>query len=141
MKSLVKSVLTGLAFAAIAVAAHAADFQPRIIRFGYGLAEDSNQGRAAKFLAADLAKRTAGKLTMKGFGSASLGSDMQMQNALLGGAQEMAVVTTATLVGIVEDFGVFDLPFVLRNEREADAILDGSFGLQVAAKLEAKGLV
>jgi TRAP-type transport system periplasmic protein len=32
-------------------AALAQDIKPRLIRFGYGLAEDSNQGRAAKFLA------------------------------------------------------------------------------------------
>jgi hypothetical protein len=39
-----------------------------------------------------------------------------MQNALIGGAQEMMVGSTATLVGIVSDFGVYDLPFVFGNE-------------------------
>lgn len=66
---------------------------------------------------------------------------MQMQNALIGGAQEMMVGSTATLVGIVSEFGVFDLPFVFRNEREADAILDGPFGRKLADKLQEKGLV
>jgi TRAP-type transport system periplasmic protein len=141
MKYKIKSLLTIAALLGAAVAAHPADYQTRIIRFGYGLAEDSNQGRAAKFLAEDLDKRTGGKFKMKGFGSASLGSDMQMQNALIGGAQEMAVVSTATLVGIVDDFGVYDLPFLFRNEREADAILDGPFGQKLAAKLQDKGLV
>ncbi|MEX8518459.1 MAG: TRAP transporter substrate-binding protein [Leptothrix sp. (in: b-proteobacteria)] len=141
MKQLFKAVCVALAFAGAAAAVHAADFQPRIVRFGYGLAEDSNQGRAVKFLVEDLAKRSGGKMRMKGFGSASLGSDMQMQNAMIGGAQEMAVVSTATLVGIVDDFGVFDLPFLFRSEAEADAILDGAFGKKLAGKLEAKGLV
>jgi tripartite ATP-independent transporter DctP family solute receptor len=141
MKQVFKTVCASVALAGAVIAAHAADFQPRIVRFGYGLAEDSNQGRAAKFLSEDLAKRTGGKMHLKGFGNASLGSDMQMQNALIGGAQEMAVVSTATLVGIVDDFGVFDLPFLFRNEAEADAILDGSFGKKLAAKLESKGLV
>ena len=119
----------------------AADFQTRIIRFGYGLAEDSNQGHAVKDFADELAKRTGGKLHAKGFASASLGNDNQMQNALIGGAQEMTVVSTATLVGIDDAFGVYDLPFVFRDEREADAILDGTFGTKLAARLEAKGLV
>ncbi|MGZ5182372.1 MAG: TRAP transporter substrate-binding protein [Ramlibacter sp.] len=140
-KHIVKTLLAALAIGTATFAAHAADFQTRIVRFGYGLAEDSNQGRAAKFLAEDLAKRTGGKMRMKGFASASLGSDLQMQNALIGGAQEMTVVSTATLVGIVDDFGVFDLPFLFRNEREADAILDGPVGQQLMAKLESKGLV
>ncbi|MGH8808963.1 MAG: TRAP transporter substrate-binding protein [Noviherbaspirillum sp.] len=141
MKKLLTSIALALACTSVATAVHAADYKPRIIRFGYGLAEDSNQGRAAKFFADDLAGRTGGKMKMKGFGNASLGSDTQMQNALIGGAQEMMVGSTATLVGIVSEFGVFDLPFIFANEREADAILDGPFGQSLAAKLQDKGLV
>jgi len=141
MKQFVKSIAIALTLTAAAAAVHAADYKPRLIRFGYGLAEDSNQGRAAKFFAEDLAKRTGGKLKMKTFGNASLGSDLQMQNALIGGAQEMMVGSTATLVGINSDFGVYDLPFVFANSKEADAILDGPFGRKLAASLQDKGLV
>src|SRR3546814_11596375 len=63
------------------------DIRPRMIRFGYGLNEDSNQGRAAKLLAEEVAKASGGKLKVRTFASASLGSDDQMQNALIGGAQ------------------------------------------------------
>jgi tripartite ATP-independent transporter DctP family solute receptor len=141
MKKIVHSIAIALAFTSAAAAVQAADYKPRIIRFGYGLAEDSNQGRAVKFFSEDLAKRTGGKMKAKGFGNASLGSDIQMQNALIGGAQEMMVGSTATLVGIVKDFGVYDLPFLFNNEKEADAVLDGPFGQKLAAKLQEKGLV
>ena len=141
MKFLVKSIVLALAMTGAAGAAQAADYKPRIIRFGYGLAEDSNQGRAVKFFADDLAKRTGNKLKARGFANASLGSDTQMQNALIGGAQEMMVGSTATLVGIVKDFGVYDLPFLFNNEKEADAVLDGPFGQKLAAKLQEKNLV
>ena len=141
MKFLVKSIVLALAMTGAASAAQAADYKPRVIRFGYGLAEDSNQGRAVKFFADDLAKRTGNKLKARGFGNASLGSDTQMQNALIGGAQEMMVGSTATLVGIVKDFGVYDLPFLFNNEKEADAVLDGPFGQKLADKLQEKGLV
>ena len=143
-KYLIKSLVLALAAASLTSAvgsAVAAEFKPRIIRFGYGLSEDSNQGRAVKFFADDLAKRTGNKVKAKGFGNASLGSDIQMQNALIGGAQEMMVGSTATLVGIVKDFGVYDLPFLFNNEAEADAVLDGPFGQKLAAKLQEKGLV
>ncbi|WP_448207144.1 TRAP transporter substrate-binding protein [Azospirillum sp. sgz302134] len=133
---------TGLAAAALVPAAvQAQDVKPRLIRFGYGLSESSNQGRAVKFFAEELSKRSGGKLKLKGFGDASLGSDIQMQNALIGGAQEMMVGSTATLVGIVKDFAVYDLPFLFNNEQEADAVLDGPFGQKLLAKLEDKGLV
>jgi len=133
---------TGLAAALLApVAASAQDVKTRIIRFGYGLSESSNQGRAVKYFAEELSKRSGGKLKLKGFGDASLGSDIQMQNALIGGAQEMMVGSTATLVGIVKDFGVYDLPFLFNDEKEADAVLDGPFGQKLIASLTEKGLV
>jgi TRAP-type transport system periplasmic protein len=141
MKQFVKSVAIALTLSAAAIAVHAADFKPRIIRFGYGLAENSNQGRAVKFFAEDLAKRTGGKLKAKGFGNSSIGSDIQMQNAVIGGAQELAVVSTSTLVGVVSDFGVYDLPFLFANEHEADTMLDGPFGQKLAASLQDKGLI
>ncbi len=141
MKKFSKLLVAGVTASLLASSAWAADYQTRIIRFGYGLAEDSNQGRAAKFFSEDLAKRTGGKLRAKGFASASLGNDNQMQNALIGGAQEMTVVSTATLVGIEDAFGIYDLPFVFRSEQEADAILDGNFGKMLTNKLEPKGLV
>jgi len=139
-----RAALAVLAIGAATVAAsaaQAADYKPHIIRFGYGLVVESNQGRAARFFAEDLAKRTDGKLNMKTFGAASLGSDIQMQNALIGGAQEMMVGSTTTLVGIVDDFGVYDLPFMFANEKEADAVLDGPFGQKLLDKLQSKGLV
>ncbi len=133
---------TGLAAAALApTLAAAQDVKPRIIRFGYGLSESSNQGRAVKFFVDEMSKRSGGKLKVKGFGDASLGSDIQMQNALIGGAQEMMVGSTATLVGIVKDFGVYDLPFLFNDEKEADAVLDGPFGQKLIASLNDKGLV
>jgi tripartite ATP-independent transporter DctP family solute receptor len=137
---------TGIAAAllapiAVSTTAAAQDVKTRIIRFGYGLSENSNQGRAVKYFAEELSKRSGGKFKMKGFGDASLGSDIQMQNALIGGAQEMMVGSTATLVGIVKDFGVYDLPFLFNNEKEADAVLDGPFGEKLLKSLNDKGLV
>lgn len=117
------------------------EFNPRLIRFGYGLEEQSNQGRAARFFAQDLSKRTGGKLKVKEFGNATLGNDDKMQQALIDGQLEMMVGSTATLVKYVEEFGVFDLPFLFSNESEADKILDGSFGKKLCDKLESKGLV
>ena len=141
MKKLAKILIAAAITSSLASAVLAADYQPRIIRFGYGLAEDSNQGHAVKFFAEDLAKRTGGKLKIKRFASASLGNDSHIQNALIGGAQEMTVVSTATLVGIEDSFGIYDLPFMFRSEQEADAILDGKFGKSLAERLEVKGLV
>lgn len=124
-----------------AVSAHADEVRSRMIRFGYGLNENSNQGRAAKLFAEEVAKASDGKLKVRTFGAASLGSDDQMQSALIGGAQEMMVGSTATLVGITKEMAVWDTPFLFSSAEQADAVLDGPVGRQVMDKLEEKGLV
>ncbi|WP_339516893.1 TRAP transporter substrate-binding protein [Pseudomonas sp. RL_15y_Pfl2_60] len=122
-------------------AAHADEIRSRMIRFGYGLNEDSNQGRAAKLLAEEVAKASDGKLKVRTFGAASLGPDNQMQNALIGGAQEMMVGSTATLVGISKEMAVWDTPFLFSSAEQADKVLDGPIGREVMDKLAEKGLV
>ncbi len=121
--------------------ASAQDIKPRLIRFGYGLNEQSNQGRATKVLADEIEKLSGGKMKLRAIGAAALGSDVQMQQALIGGAQEMMVGSTATLVGITKEMALWDTPFLFNNAQEADALLDGPLGDKVRAKLEEKGLV
>lgn len=130
---MVQTVAAGLAAAQ--------DIKPRLIRFGYGLNEQSNQGRATKLLADEIEKTSGGKMKLRAVGAAALGSDVQMQQALIGGAQEMMVGSTATLVGIVSEMGLWDTPFLFANSKEADTILDGPIGQKVMDKLRDKGLV
>ena len=122
-------------------AAAAQDIKPRLIRFGYGLNEISNQGRATKYFADQVEKASGGKMKVRAIGAAALGPDVQMQQALIGGAQEMMVGSTATLVGITKEMALWDTPFLFNNAREADAVLDGPIGQKVMDKLQEKGLV
>jgi TRAP-type transport system periplasmic protein len=119
----------------------AQDIKPRLIRFGYGLNEQSNQGRAVKVFAEAVEKASGGKMRVRAIGAAALGPDTQMQQALVGGAQEMMVGSTATLVGITKEMALWDTPFLINNVREADALLDGPVGQKVMARLPEKGLV
>ncbi|ADV00387.1 TRAP transporter substrate-binding protein [Alicycliphilus denitrificans] len=138
----IRFALAGLVAALVAAgAAQAQDFKPRIVRFGYGLVDNSNQGRAARMFAQEVEKASGGKMKVRAIGNASLGSDTQMQQALIGGAQEMMVGSTATLVGLVPEMAVWDTPFLFSSAKEADAVLDGPVGDKIKAKLEAKGMV
>lgn len=143
-----KNVLRRTALAAlatltlgVATSALAQDIKPRIIRFGYGLNEQSNQGRASKVFAEAVEKASGGKMKLRAIGAAALGPDTQMQQALVGGAQEMMVGSTATLVGITKEMALWDTPFLFNNTAEADAVLDGPIGQKVMAKLQERGLV
>ena len=138
----IKFVLAAVVAALTAAGAvQAQDFKPRIVRFGFGLVDQSNQGRAVRLFAQEVEKATGGKMKVRAIGNASLGSDTQMQQALIGGAQEMMVGSTATLVGISPEMAIWDTPFLFNNVKEADAVLDGPVGEKVKATLEPKGLV
>ena len=138
-----RTLLAALAVGTLAMStlATAQDIKPRLIRFGYGLNEQSNQGRAAKVFAEQVKKASGGKMKVRAIGAAALGSDVQMQQALIGGAQEMMVGSTATLVGITKEMALWDTPFLISNTKEADALLDGPVGQKVMDKLQDKGLV
>ncbi|MET0351452.1 MAG: DctP family TRAP transporter solute-binding subunit, partial [Rhizobacter sp.] len=140
MKFIRRTLIAGLVLAAVAPA-FAQDIKPRLIRFGYGLNEQSNQGRAVKVFQQEVEKLSGGKMKVRAFGAASLGPDVQMQQALIGGAQEMMVGSTATLVGITKEMALWDTPFLFNNVKEADTVLDGPVGEKVKSKLAEKGLV
>ncbi len=119
----------------------AQSIKPRLIRFGYGLNDQSNQGRAVRLFADQVEKHSGGKMKVRDIGAAALGPDTQMQQALIGGAQEMMVGSTATLVGITKEMALWDTPFLVSNTREADALLDGPIGKKIMDKLAEKGLI
>ena len=140
-RTLVAATATAAAAFVAPLATLAQDIKPRIIRFGYGLNEVSNQGRATKVFAQEVEKASGGKMKIRAIGAAALGSDVQMQQALIGGAQEMMVGSTATLVGITKEMALWDTPFLFNNAKEADVVLDGPVGQKVMDKLQEKGLV
>lgn len=140
-----KNMVVGLtAVAALGLSTQAVmakDIKTRIIRFGYGLADDSPAGQATRYFAEQVGRLSDGKMKVKTYGNGALGSDEQMQNALIGGSQEMTFVSTAPLAGMVKEFGVFDLPFLFDDEKVADYVLDGQEGRKLLDKLTDKGLI
>ena len=132
LKTLVALLAAGLSSLAIA---------QNPIKFGFGSSDTHPQGLGAKRFAELVNSKTSGRLQISTYGSGKLGSDPAMQSATQGGTIEMMVGPTSNLVGLVRDFAVFDLPYVVGSYKEADALLDGPLGAHLNAKLEAVGLV
>lgn len=121
--------------------ANAQDIQERTIKFGHlnnvGHPTSLGTQRFAELVAA----KSGGKLKVQEFPASALGSDMQQQSALQGGAQEMVAPSTTSLAGIVKEFGLIDFPFSVTSFAQADGLLDGPFGKALLARLPEKGLV
>ena len=133
--------LTAAAGLALVTSAGAAQFEQRNIRLSNGVAADHPNAIGVKAMDACLQEKTGGKFKIQGFWGGALGGDLQATQALRAGTQEMVVPSTSPLVGILPALGVFDLPFLIGNEKEADAILDGDFGKYINSLLPAVGLV
>jgi tripartite ATP-independent transporter DctP family solute receptor len=142
MKSLLKFALaSGVAAVALAAVPASAQFQERTIRVSNGVNADHPVGNGLAKMNACVGEKSGGKMKLQGFWGGALGGDLQATQALRSGTQEMVITSSSPLVGILPDLGVFDLPFLFANEKEADAVLDGPFGKYIADKLPAVGLV
>lgn len=133
-------LLTGLL---AGVAAEAQDISERTIKVGIGLADDHPQALSVEKFGELVDQKSGGKIKVKLFASGTLGNDVTMISSLQGGTLEMTVPDTSTLVGTagLEPFGLINLPFLLKEGAQADALLDGPFGQKLLAKLPDTGLV
>jgi TRAP-type transport system periplasmic protein len=140
--NLARSALAAIALALGALpTSHAADPAPRTLKVSYVTAEDSPYGKGVARFAELVASKTQGKLAVKGFADGKLGAELVSISSAQGGVLEVALVSTAAVVGLVKEFAIFDFPFLFADEREAYAVLDGAVGRQLLDKLSDKGLV
>ena len=142
MKKLVlAAAIATLGVAAALPASAAGDFKSRNIRLSNGLAQDHPVGNGVKVFNECVQEKSGGKMKITSYWSSSLGDDLQATQALRSGTQEAVITSSSPLVGLVPALGVFDLPFLFSNEKEADAIMDGDFGKFINEKLDAAGVI
>jgi TRAP-type transport system periplasmic protein len=141
MKAFKFALAAGVAAVVFAAVPASAQFTERNIRISNGVNEDHPNGKGVEKFKACLSDKSGGKLKVQSFWGNALGGDLQATQALRSGTQEMVVTSSSPLIGILPDLGVFDLPFLFANEKEADAILDGDFGKRISEKMETVGLV
>lgn len=115
--------------------------QDRTLRVAYVQKPDHPHGLGIQRFAELVQQKSGGKITVKTFGSAALGGDVQVQSAVQGGTVDMTIVIPSLLTGMVKDFVLLDLPFLFNDYAEADAVLDGPVGRKMLARLPDSGLI
>ena len=138
-----KHLLLSLAIPAVLLcaSAQAADVTDRNIKFSYVLSKDHPYGLGATKFAELVNQKSGGKMKVKTYSDGQLGGEAQTISATQGGIQEMTLVSSAPLVGIVKEYALFDFPYLFENEKEADAVLDGPVGKSLLDKLSSKNLI
>lgn len=125
----------------LAAAPALAQFQDRNLKLSVPVPKEHPQGNGVAKMSACTVEKSGGKLKLQAFYDGVLGNDIAATQSARSGTIDMLITSTAPLVGIVPALGVFDLPFLFNNEKEADTVLDGKVGDWFAAKLPALGLV
>ena len=118
-----------------------AQFQERTLRLSVPVPKEHPQGNGVAKISACTLEKSGGKLKLQPFYDGSLGNDIAATSSVRTGSLDMVITSTAPLAGILPSIGVFDLPFLFSNEREADQVLDGKAGDYFTAKLMGVGLV
>ncbi len=142
-----KTLLVSLpaAFAALALACvagpAAAQFKERNIRVSNGVSKEHPMGNGLAAMGACTLAKSGGKLKIQPYWDGALGNDLTATQSVRTGSLDMVLTSTAPLTGIVPALGVFDLPFLFNDEKEADQVLDGKAGTWFSDKLPAVGVI
>src|SRR6188474_379466 len=121
------AVASGPALAQQKIALKAADVHP----LGYPTVE------AVMRMGKKLETATNGRLTIQMFPSMQLGGEKEMIEQAQLGALQMARISVGAVGPVVDDVNVFNLPFVFRNSKHMEAVIDGEIGDELLAKITA----
>ncbi|SDI24950.1 TRAP transporter substrate-binding protein [Propionivibrio dicarboxylicus] len=118
-----------------------AQYAERKIRISAGVPEENPASVGVRKMQEILNAKSGGKIKLTGYYNGVLGNDNQAVAALRSGTQEMVITSSSPLAGLIKELGIFDLPFLFANEKEAYAVLDGPAGDYFNKRLEEIGLV
>lgn len=113
----------------------------KTIRLGMVLNEKSVPYKASTKFKELVEKYSNGSLQVQLYPSSQLGGEVSMIQSAQGGAIEAVVASTAPLGNILPEMSLYDLPFLFKDEKVADKVLDGPFGQKLLNKLNDKQLV
>ncbi len=78
---------------------------------------------------------TNGRLSIQMFPSMQLGGEKEMIEQAQLGALQIARISVGPMGTLVPEFNVFNLPFVFRDTKHMEAVIDGAIGAEMLQKL------
>lgn len=140
------SVVVGLGLVGPAQAEDKWDSQPWIdgapvtMKLGYNTVRQYPHARAIERFVNRVAERTGENFNIETFPSEQAGNERAMLDSLMLGNLDIAKISTGVISTVVPEFGVFDLPYVFRDQDHMMKAVNGPVGQSLAAKLEETGV-
>lgn len=132
-KTCLLTIASGLVMAA---GAGAGEF-----KLAHTLSATSHYQAGATAMVDELARLSAGTLTIKTFPNGTLGGERDMVESTRVGVIDLVITSTGPVSGFVPEIQIFDIPFLFRDIRHARAVLDGPIGQRALDAFPKHGLV
>lgn len=110
------------------------------LRLGHVVTEEGGEHVGALHFADLLAKKTDGKIKVQIFPNGQVGQNREMLESIQGGVLDMGLPALPAFGGFTKDTRVFDLFYLFDNREEAEKVLDGDVGQDVARAVEKTGI-
>jgi len=135
-----RTTIAGLAGGVLATTARRARAAPIQLKLATADTMNDTSYEVAQRFADEVAKRTNNKYDIQLFVGGALGSTVNLANSLQTGIIDCAILTSGYLESIVPSVQVIDLPFVFKDEKTAESMLDGELGKRLFADMAKRGV-
>lgn len=133
------AVMVGLAFLACGSVRAAA---PELtIKVAHVIAAGTPLDKMAHKFAELLKEKSGGKMVAEVYPNSSLGGNRELCEQLQLGSLEVAIPAVAFVGGFSKSTMVLDLPYLFKNNKAAEAVLDGEIGDWIWSELRKQGFV
>jgi len=112
-----------------------------VIKFSHVVSPDTPKGKAADYFAKRVEELSHGKIKVQVYPNAQLGGDKIILRKLKFNSVQMAAPSFSKFTGLVRQLGIFDLPFLFKDENHLHKVLDGEVGEKLKNMVTKKGYV
>jgi tripartite ATP-independent transporter DctP family solute receptor len=120
---------------------YSAAASPRMISLAFNSHVENPQEVGAEALRQKLMSLMGNEIVIDERVGNALGSENAVLAAIQSGALDIAVLSGGVTSAVVPELGVFDIPFLFRDEAQAKAVMQGPVAAKIGAKFTDKGLV
>lgn len=121
---------------ALAMATTAAAQAERVIDVSLPLGPDSQQGVGVLKFGEELERLFEGRLSIEPHYNNALGAEREVVEGMGFGIIDAGITSTGPMGGFVDQFMLFDLPYIFENHNHAYAFLDSEHGEELARLAE-----
>ncbi|MGU9979805.1 TRAP transporter substrate-binding protein [Phreatobacter sp. HK31-P] len=129
--------------AAASITSPALAQQKTVLKLGWTTGDGAQDPYAigARAFKEEVEKLSGGRIEVQLFPNRALGDERPMIDGMRLGTVDMGIITNAVIAQVEPAFQINDMPFLFRDEAQAQRVLDGPVGDQLRQRLDTRGIM